>query len=201
VKIGMAQYSPCKPTNSWLVAGICRADLKEYGLTHRFNKRDMMASQLTMFDYKSDMTAEPIMPIIAPVIELISVPEQIKTSVPEIKTDVTVKRPTQPEGYVQFNMSKACKKCPVCGAPGPNMHGIGGASFQDERVQKFADDLDLREDLNGYSRLCEEIDGVMLKCHWSRYGTEKFGCCGTLIWHDFGGGELSSKWNYYYKVV
>ena len=107
---------------------------------------------------------------------------------------VGIRRPDPPKGYVKFKMRGQTSNdivCPNCSIKGAGIMYYGGG-WADPKVQKFAEELEKRN-LNGYDFLCQNIDGVMLKCHWSRFGVGEFCCCNAKIWHD-----MAEKWEFYY---
>jgi len=132
----------------------------------------------------------------------------------------SIRRPVPPPGYVPFDSGKAhCQagRCPNCGAGKPAASG-GHGGFQDRAVQnvmRAIERLDRRWRCGapGWKPMFElfstDLDPEspphtsMLKCHPSRYGAGKFGCCGAKIWHDFcdfdeGNNYKKGTWNHYY---
>ena len=108
---------------------------------------------------------------------------------------VGIRRPEPPKGYVKFKMQGQTANdivCPNCGIKGAGIYYYGGG-WTDPNVQNFAEELE-KKDLNDYDFLCQEVDGGMLKCHWSRFGIGEFCCCNAKIWHDMSEG----KWHFYY---
>lgn len=96
------------------------------------------------------------------------------------------KQAQPPKGYIKFIMRGQTSNdivCPNCGTKGAgSMYGPGG--WQDPTAQAFADKHFARDHQNGYDALCQIIDGVMLKEHWSRYYAGEFLCCGAQIWNN-----------------
>ena len=116
------------------------------------------------------------------------------------------KRPLPPDGYIEGKITSRENESPTmpcCGkACGWVMFGGGG--FVDQSVQAFSDKLEAEDTLGSYDQLCQQIDGDMLKCHWSRFGLGKFLNCGALYWYDLVGGYKNGKyadWKYYFRRV
>jgi len=110
----------------------------------------------------------------------------------------TEQRPIPPPGFVAFKWKTRPNKtdkdikeilCPVCGHFGMAWQGGG---WQDPGAQAI---YDARIGFDSYDHLCQEYEGVMLKCHWSRYGTGYCLSCGVKYWHDF----FDYPWHYFYN--
>ena len=116
------------------------------------------------------------------------------------------KRPKPPPGYIPFkwrhkpyerDKSVMVQMCPLCGNFGSVWAGGG---FTDPGAQKFYERLYKQNgNYNSYELFCRKYEGVMIKCHWSRYGEGYCTKCKVKYWHDFGGGVLQSSWQYYYN--
>ena len=109
--------------------------------------------------------------------------------------------PRPPPGFIHFHWKTKQDKtnqiavniCPVCGGEGSVWQGGG---LQDAGAQRFLEELreaDGRS--NTYEIWCQKYEGVMLKEHWSRYGTGKCTTCEVEFWHDF----IGYPWHYYYN--
>jgi hypothetical protein len=118
------------------------------------------------------------------------------------------KLPQPPPGFIPFKWKTRHNKtqrdvveqlCPVCGEVGTVWGGSDSFGWQDPRAQALYDANKDRWAAGEYSYdvLCEQIDGVMLKQHWSRWGTGECMKCHTKFWHDFVG----HPWHYYYNPV
>lgn len=122
-----------------------------------------------------------------------------------------LKLPTAPAGFIRFKWKTAktddCVQycCPNCGAVG-GQHWQGGG-WQDPEADALYETH--KDEFNSFDVLCQKIDGVLLKCHWSRFGMGHCEKCGVEFWHDFGGntmdsskdhfGEMGPVWNYYWR--
>jgi hypothetical protein len=92
--------------------------------------------------------------------------------------------------------------CPVCKQPCGFVYNGGG--WIDPKAQEFFDQLD--EEMGGFAKLCQQFEGNMIKCHWSRYGEGKCMGCGAKVWNDMMGGYVEWKgkqkhvdWQYYFQ--
>ena len=110
--------------------------------------------------------------------------------------------PIPPPGFIPFHWktrpyerdrSVAVEVCPVCDSFGSVWNGGG---FTDPGAQAFYEKL-YREggDHITFDAFCSKYGGVMLKEHWSRYGTGKCTTCDVEFWHDF----IGYPWHYYYN--
>ena len=109
--------------------------------------------------------------------------------------------PTPPPGFIPFHWKTRQDKanqatvsiCPVCGGEGSIWQGGG---LQDAGAQRFLEKLRKADGRsNTYEIWCQKYEGVMLKEHWSRYGTGKCATCEVEFWHDF----IGYPWHYYYN--
>ncbi len=110
--------------------------------------------------------------------------------------------PSPPPGFIHFqwktrpyerDKSISVQVCPVCDSFGSLWKGGG---FTDPKAQAFYEKL-LKENDGycSYQTFCSKFEGVLIKAHWSRYGTGECCECGVEYWHDF----VDYPWRYYYN--
>ena len=109
--------------------------------------------------------------------------ESLKDKNNFIIEDCGCKRPKPPgTGWTEipkkFSPREGGHICPVCNKQGSYWQGT---HFVDAGAQKFYEGLS-----DGYEDFCKEYEGVMIKCHWSRYQLGQTSCGHMEIFHDWG---------------
>jgi hypothetical protein len=98
--------------------------------------------------------------------------------------------------------------CPSCDTFAGFASKSTDGGFQDKEAKAIYRAIRKgRFDKCGYDAFCMQVQGDMLKCHWSRWGAMQCMGCGVNIWHDFISdcerhpeGECTcGGWRYYYK--
>jgi hypothetical protein len=130
---------------------------------------------------------------------------------PYRKGKVLEKAPLPPTGFVAVkpktkqDKDSGCSQmvCPYCDNTG--WSAGCGTYYTDKDAQEFYESLEKNfPDLCGYEQFCQEFEGVMIKCHWSRMASYTCSNCGGILYHDWDCGyDKDGKYhdmNYYMKT-